>query len=229
MDHRKNWTREQDRLRKLLGAKTHFAEAQQVFFQQHAAVHSAALYNNGTWSLQDEALAPLSEDLMRLRLKPDSNSVAWLLWHITRIEDMTINRLVFKTPQVLDTGNWLPLMNMTVRDCGAGMTPAGVADLSARIHIPALLDYRLSVGQQTRQLVRGLTVDKLKEDLPTPDVMELVEEGSISRSGFWLAEYYTGRIRAFFLTRTATSHNFIHLAEAARTAVLILKSKEKKS
>ena len=30
------------------------------------------------------------------------------------------------------------------------MEPAGVADLSAAINVPALRDYRLSVGRQTR-------------------------------------------------------------------------------
>jgi hypothetical protein len=38
-----------------------------------------------------------------------------------------------------------------------------------------------------------------------------------------LFEYYLNRTKGFFLTRTATSHNFIHLNEAGRIRVKLLK------
>jgi hypothetical protein len=57
-----------------------------------------------------------------------------------------------------------------------------------------------------------------KEIVATNTVQKLVDEGSISPKANWLFEYYTKRARAFFMTRTATSHNFIHLNEAGRIA-----------
>ncbi len=90
MDNRKLWTQHQDQLRKALSSKAHFAEAQGLFLTQHAAVHTAEI-SGIDWSVHDEALAGLTEAQLRWVPRPGQNSIAWLLWHITRIEDMTIN------------------------------------------------------------------------------------------------------------------------------------------
>jgi hypothetical protein len=215
MDQRKIWTQQQDQLRKLLAVKTHYDEAIQLFFHQHAVTHTAAISSQQVWSLQDEVLEGLSDEQLKMRLKPGTNSIVWLLWHITRIEDMTINFLVFDRPQVYDSEGWGERLGLPLRDVGASMDENDVAALSTRINVGALLAYRAEVGRSTRTLVPNLQPD-LKEIVPGEMVLKLVEEGSISQKGYWLAEYYLNRPRSFFLTRTATSHNFIHLNEAGR-------------
>jgi hypothetical protein len=59
--------------------------------------------------------------------------------------------------------------------------------------------------------------------VPASAVQQFVEEGSISEKGLWLFEYYLNRTKGFFLTRTATSHNFIHLNEAGRARTILAK------
>ncbi len=91
-----------------------------------------------------------------------------------------------------------------------------VAALSASVCVRALMAYRAAVGRSTRQGVLGLRSEQLKEVVPDSSVQKFVNEGSISQPGHWLYEYYLGRSKGFFLTRTATSHNYIHLMEARR-------------
>jgi len=105
---------------------------------------------------------------------------------------------------------------------GAGMDDAEVANFSAQVVVQALKDYRAAVGQSTRDGVLCLPSPQLKEIVPDKAVRQLVEEGSISAKAGWLADYYTGRTKGFFLTRTATSHNFIHLNEASRVRAKLL-------
>jgi len=224
MDNRKTWTRQQNQLRKFLSSKVHFEEAIQLFLAQHAAVHTAAISGGQAWSLQDDALADLADEQIKTCLRPGTNSIAWLLWHTTRIEDMTINYLVFGQPQILMGADWASRLGFKLRDVGAGMDDAEVANFSQQVFVPALKDYRAAVGQSTRAGVLRLQAPQLKENVPDEAVRQLVEEGSISAKAGWLADFYTGRTKGFFLTRTATSHNFIHLNEASRVRAGLLQS-----
>ena len=45
-------------------------------------------------------------DQMRLRPHPQLNSIAWLLWHMARSEDMGVNRLIANRPDVLTGDGW---------------------------------------------------------------------------------------------------------------------------
>ncbi len=216
MDNRKEWTARQTNLRQLLGAKSHFDEAIALFLQQHAAVHAAEISGGRFWSLQDEVLEGLSDEQIRAVPRPGENSIAWLLWHTTRIEDMTLNCLVFEQPQIIDAAGWESRLGLPSRNVGASMDADQVAVLSAQVFVQALIAYRAAVGRSTRQGVLGLHLEQLKEGVPDSSIQKFVDEGSISQPGHWLYEYYLGRSKGFFLTRTATSHNYIHLMEARR-------------
>jgi hypothetical protein len=221
MDNRKHWTQQQDQLRKALTSKAHFGEAMALFLAQHAAVHTAAVSGGGSWSLHDEALAGLTEAQIRFVPRPGQNSIAWLLWHITRIEDGTLNTLTLEQPQVWDA-EWAAQLGFPLRDCGASMDENEVAALSAQISVPALLAYRAEVGRRTRERVSTLSPEQIKAPVPEAAVQKLVDEGTISTKGHWLFDYYLNRTKGFFLTRTATSHNFIHLNEAGRLRTKLL-------
>jgi hypothetical protein len=223
MDNRKNWTRQQDQLRKLLSTTAHFEEAIRFFLQQHAAVHSAEISGGQAWSLQDEVLAGLTDAQIKTCPRPGINSIAWLLWHTTRIEDLSINFLVLGQPQILDREDWPARLRLPLRDVGASMDDSEVASFSEQVYVPALKEYRAAVGRSTRAGVLCLQPAHLKEEVPATFIQKLVDEGSISARGIWLAEYYTGRTKGFFLTRTATSHNFIHLNEAGRVRAKLLR------
>jgi hypothetical protein len=229
VDNRKNWTAQQNELRLLLASKAHFEQAIHLFLQQHAAVHSAHLSQADEaagapcWSLADEVLAGMTDQQIKSVPHSGQNSIAWLLWHITRIEDLSINFLVLEQPQVLMSPGaaWLARLGLQSPDVGASMDEVEVLRLSAQICVPALKEYRDAVGRSTRAGVPQLQAAQLKQVVPGAAIQQLRDEGSISRKGEWLAEYYTGRTKGFFLTRTATSHNYIHLNEAGRVRAKI--------
>lgn len=83
-------------------------------------------------------LGRVDDDEMRRRPHPRCNSIAWILWHIARVEDAGLNRFVADDPQVFDEGGWAERMNVPLRHHGSGMTLAEVDDLSARIDLAAL-------------------------------------------------------------------------------------------
>jgi len=76
-------------------------DARDLFLDQHAALHSAAVGGNKL-SAAERTFAGLTDEQMRGRPREDLNSLAWLLWHIARAEDVMVNRLLAGRPQVFE-------------------------------------------------------------------------------------------------------------------------------
>ena len=65
-------------------------DATQLFLDQHGAVHSANVAGN-KGSAAERAFAGVTDEQMRVRPREDLNSLAWLLWHVARAEDLFVN------------------------------------------------------------------------------------------------------------------------------------------
>jgi len=64
-------------------------EVIQFFINQHATLHSCTISQTDTWSFEDAVLDNISEDTFRRIPKNREHSIAWCIWHIARIEDIT--------------------------------------------------------------------------------------------------------------------------------------------
>jgi hypothetical protein len=140
------------------------------------------------------------------------NSVAWLVWHTARIEDVCVNRFVVDQRQVLDDGDWAARMGVPRRDIGVGMTSPEVDDLSARVDVPALWGYWDAVGAQTTRALGGLLSEHLDLPIDREHLRRVVAEESILRPDMARVEDFFARWPcrgaglAFVLT-----HNWGHL------------------
>src|SRR2546428_10877298 len=74
----------------LSGRRRTAMDARDLFLDQHAAVHSAAVGGN-KMSAAERTFAGLSDEQMRVRPREDLNSLAWLMFHIARAEDIMGN------------------------------------------------------------------------------------------------------------------------------------------
>ena len=99
------------------------------------------------------AVDGLTAEELAVRLAPDANSIAWLVWHLTRVQDDHL-AAAFAVPQVWLTQGWaerfaLPLPATAI---GYGHSSAEVATVT----VPdgaLLLDYYDAVHAQTVGLV----------------------------------------------------------------------------
>ena len=66
------------------------------------------------------------------------NSLAWLFWHVARVEDGFVSGIVMGRSQLLDEEDWSGRLNVLRRDFGTGMSRRDVAELSDRIDLPSL-------------------------------------------------------------------------------------------
>lgn len=171
--------------------------------------------------IPDELLTALPEAQLRGRPHPGVNTVAWLLWHTARIEDVGVNRFVTDRPQVLDDG-WGERLAVGRRDVGTGMNDAEVDDLSARIDLPALRGYWEAVTRRTLEVAGSLRGTELKRVVPAERVRGVsFGEGAVAHGVEWLAEFWAGgRSGAWFLSQVPLLHVYGHYFEARVTAGL---------
>jgi hypothetical protein len=214
--YRKLCLTQQSELRELMKDPNQYAEAMQLFFSQHAMLHSAIMAQTEPWSFEDEVLDGLTEAEMRRIPENHDHSIAWNIWHIARIEDVAMNLLVAGRSQVFIQGNWLEHLQIKARDTGNTMVPEGVEELSASIDIEKLRDYRVAVGRRTRSIVAKIPSEELKSKVEPSRLQRVLDEGAVVEAARDLIEYWGRRDIAGLLLMPATRHNLVHLNESLK-------------
>jgi hypothetical protein len=178
-------------------------------------------YNDLHGGLVDGLFSRLSEAQLRGRPHPGVNTVAWLLWHSARIEDVALNRFLADSSQALDEG-WLERLGVGRRDVGTGMSDAEVDELSRRIDLAALRGYWDAVTKRTLAVVETLRGTDLEAQVPGERVRSVVlSEDVVAPGAEWLTEFWAGgRTRAWVLAQMGLLHPFGHYYEARVAAGL---------
>lgn len=212
--YRKLCLKQQTELRQILMSFSQHGVAIELFFSQHAMLHSAKMAQTEPWSFEDEVLNDMNEEQIRRIPQNCDHSVAWNIWHTARIEDVAMNLLVAGDPQILHRDKWLERLKISARDTGNAMNREEMAVLSATIDIEALRAYRLTVGRKTREIVKGLRPEDLKRKVQPSRLQQVMDEGALVDSAVGIRDYWSKRNIAGLLLMPATRHSLVHLNEA---------------
>lgn len=215
-DERKAWNKRQKAFREVLLRFEHPQEAAEMFMTQHAMVHSAAVAQQGLPSFEDDVLDGMSDEQIRRLPSGEEHSVAWLLWHIARIEDVTMNVLVAGDSQLFNQEAWQERLGVTTQDAGNATGEGAVYQLSQSVDIEALRAYRQSVGRRTREIVASLRPEQLRQKVDPVRLQQVLDQGAVVPEAQGLIDYWGRRTIAGLLLMPPTRHNFIHLNEAQR-------------
>lgn len=213
---RKLWNEKQQILRTLLEDGSDHLGAIQLFLEQHAVLHSALLAQTSRGSFEDEIWQGLSEAHARRIPRRVEHSIAWIFWHLARIEDVTMNLLLAGSPQVLEVGGWLPRLRTAAKDTGNAMSFGEMQELSITIDLPALRAYRLAVGRRTREAVSQLSPPELQQKVQPARLQRVLDEGAVVAAAQEVIDYWGGLTITGLLLMPPTRHNLIHLNEAER-------------
>lgn len=170
----------------------------------------------------------LTEEDVRKTPINGEHSIAWIFWHITRIEDVTMNMLLLGCPQLMDRGGWLDRLETPFRDTGNAMNGSKVSALSRGINIDALQAYRIDVGRQTRENVQNIKTLELLDKVDPSRLRRVLDEGAVVEDARDLLDYWGSLTYAGLLLMPPTRHNFIHLNEAWRVKHKIVKESKSK-
>ena len=117
--------------------------------------------------LAREAAAGLTGEQLAYRPTPEANTIGWLIWHLTRVQDHYIAEL-FDVDQLWTTGEWAGRLGLPAygSNTGYGHRPADVATI--RPEGPDVLTaYLDAVHNRSRTLLARLTPDDLDRVVDT--------------------------------------------------------------
>lgn len=223
MDHNhKLWNDGQQKLRIGISAGSPLATG--LFLTQHAMVHSKKMSRMKVWSFEDELWQGLTDSLFRAIPPRGEHSIAWIIFHITRIEDMTMNVLVADSPQLYLRESWAKKLRAVVEHSGNRMDAEAVTKLTKKLDLPALREYRTAVGRRTREIVQKLKAETWNQKVDPLRLQKLLDEGAVTPQAMEIIQYWSKRTVAGLLLMPPTRHNFLHLNEAMRIKTKLIKA-----
>lgn len=106
------------------------------------------------------AVSGLSEEELAYRPDPEANSMAWLVWHLSRVQDDHVAG-AFGTEQRWTADGWTErfALPFTPEAIGYGQRPEEVGAVRAEAGL--LLGYLDAVTERTLELVRPLSAEEL--------------------------------------------------------------------
>ena len=219
---RKKWNTRQKELRSLLSNPVNYSQGINLFLQQHAEVHSGIMSSIGSVSFEDQVLKDMKNS--QIRKIPDrmDHSIVWILWHLARIEDVTMNMLVAGTKQVFDRGKWTYKLKVSFIHTGNAMSKKEIIELSNDIDIDQLRKYRVAVGRQTEKIVKQLDSAEIDQKVSSGRLDLVLREGAVVEDAKGLIDYWGKRTIAGLLLMPPTRHCFIHLNEALKIKKMVM-------
>lgn len=233
MDPRKAaWNARQKDFQKSLKDPLKFEQAIELFTQQHAMLHdnrmsgAAAAVRAGLRSaptFDDDAWEDVTEEAARLIPSGQEHSIAWIIWHMARIEDATMNVLVADGKQVFYREDWQKKLKTSFSMIGNSMTPEERLELSQQVDIQALRDYRIAVGRQTERVVKNLAPGGMKQITPPGRLRRLIDDKTVDEKFQGPLNYWGGLTVAGLLLMPPTRHLLMHLNEIMKLKKKVLK------
>ena len=127
--NRKLINKKQTSLRTALTSSSDREKAILMLLEQHASLHSSRISDKNIWSFEDAILDGISDYTFRQIPKNHEHSIAWCIWHIARIEDITMNMLVDCIDQVFKHDNWQDQLNIRFKHSGNEMKQNEIEDI----------------------------------------------------------------------------------------------------
>ena len=200
-------------------ALTSGADAQHaidVFLAIHSQLHSSKVSPQTPWSYEDILLEGLEEGYYRQIPPGQEHSIVWILWHLTRVEDLTMNLLVAGRDQVFEQEGWGAKIGSPIKHTGNGTGLEIAQALSAAVDIDALRAYRLAVGTATQEVVQSLSLNDFKRKISPEDIQRILDERGVIEPGRDVLVYWSRRDVAGLLLMPPTRHTLVHWNEACK-------------
>ena len=124
----------------------------------------AALERN--WQMVQQAVAEVDEATMAIRPNDDSNSMSWLIWHMTRVTDRFIHYRLMDKPQIWTVDAWHEKFNMAEdpQDFGMGWSNEQAAAWQAPPK-DVLMDYFDVVNVAATSYLRSIPDAELDREI----------------------------------------------------------------
>ena len=183
--------------------KNSFEEGKQYLLTLRAELSAVYDYVFSTCSNDDFCKMPLAKD----------KTIAYYIYHLIRIEDITSNALIVGQPQIFFTGNFYRSLNSPVITTGNEINRDGLVEFSKMINIDELRNYAYAVLNNTNTIIQSMSFEESKVKVSEQRKTEVIKTQTVSNdeSAFWLVDYWCKKTYAGLFLMPFSRHHMLHL------------------
>lgn len=151
---------------------------------------------------------PLSKD----------KTIAYYLYHLARIEDITSNTLICGSQQIFFKNGYDKSLNSPIITTGNEITRENLVKFSSSLNIDILKAYIQDVMKNTDDIISSMTYKESKLKVSEQRKQELLNLNTVStdENAFWLVDYWCKKTNAGLLLMPFSRHQMLHLTGALR-------------
>lgn len=138
--------------------------------------------------------------------------MCWQFWHTYRIEDLVSNLLMKNQNQIFNK-DWQKKIGASIIDTGNAMELDEAVAFGKGMNMEALYDYMITVGKNSREILKSLTLEEIQSMVPEKWVMRILEEGGVTTDfrSVWLLVFWGRLTRGGMILTPLTYHHMMHL------------------
>lgn len=147
-----------------------------------------------------------------------SKTIAYSLYHIFRIEDITANSLVKNGTQIFFANEYQRKMDSPIITTGNELAGREIAEFSSKLDIDGLYGYISEVNTATADLLKGLSYSDLKTKMTEADRENLIKLKTVSEdeNAVWLIDYWCGKDVGGLIRMPLSRHWIMHVEACLR-------------
>lgn len=203
-------------LSKIIRKKDEISQAKSLFLDIHANLHLSET-DGASPNEVDNLINDLNENEYSIMPKFKDETIAWVIWHIARIEDLTMNMLVARKDQLFNA-EWQSRMNASITDTGNALTDDEIMCFSHSVDIQEMLCYWNAVAESTKEIVNNLQTEDMKRKFSSTDLERILDSGGVTeqKDSIWLLDFWGNKDVAGILLMPPTRHVMLHLNDCCK-------------
>lgn len=212
----KSWNDDIKELRKIILKPDKIQESKSLALSLHSMVHLSIMSGVDKKTFEDELWEGLDENTFRTSQNQKGRTIAYGIWHCTRIEDITMNLLVAGDKQIFNREKWQEKINSNITDTGNAMSEDDIMEFSKNINMEELKNYRIEVGRRTRAIVENLSTQDMKRNFDKHRLQRILDERAVldMKASNWLIDFWGRKNVAGIILMPMTRHQVIHINES---------------
>jgi len=212
----KSWNDDIKELRKIILKPDKIQESKSLALSLHSMVHLSIMSGVDKKTFEDELWEGLDENTFRTSQNQKGRTIAYGIWHCTRIEDITMNLLVAGDKQIFNREKWQEKINSNITDTGNAMSEDDIMEFSKNINMEELKNYRIEVGRRTRGIVENLSTQDMKRNFDKHRLQRILDERAVLdvKASNWLIDLWGRKNVAGIILMPMTRHQVIHINES---------------
>jgi len=159
----------------------------------------------------------------------DAKTMAYSIYHISRIEDIVCHTLICQDEQIFYQNNYQSLMHSPIQTTGNELVKEEIGEFSKQLDIEYVFNYFKQVYETSNEIIEKLAFHDLKRKVNNKEDLIKLNCVSYDENAFWLIDYWCSKDILGLLKMPFSRHWIMHIEAFLRIKNELIKREKKKS